>query len=312
MFNKKPKVNKIIISSPDGYALNTRDKPYIQMKAKVIPAGAEQAVIWTSSNPKVAIVDNDGWVKGKKTGVATIAVTAMDGSNKRAQCKVSVIKVPKLSSEFTISKKIDLTGVKIGIDPGHQRNADTSKEPISPNSKIMKYKATCGTQGVKTRANEFMINLEIAFLLREAFQSLGAEVYMTRESHDVNISNIQRAKMMNALKVDLALKLHCNSVSSESMRGIDILVRKAGAKAEKSLAAASALSSAIKKATGTSRVRVCKSNGYTGLNWSEIPSVIVEMGFMSNPKDDVLLSTRQYQEKLVFAMVMGAAKYLGR
>jgi len=306
----RPKVTKITISSPDGYEINTRDKPTVQLKAKVMPADAKQAVKWTSLNPKVAVVDEDGLVTGKKTGVVTITAVAMDGSRKHAQCKVSVIKVPKLSSEFTINKKINLTGVKIGIDPGHQRKADMSKEPISPKSKTMKFKVSCGTQGVKTRANEYVINLDVAFLLREALQSLGAEVYMTRESHDVNISNMQRAKMMNALKVDLVLKLHCNSISCKSTRGIDVIIRKTGVRAEDCLTAANALSIEMKKAMKTSRVQIRRSNGYTGLNWSKVPGVIIEMGYMSNPKDDVLLSTREYQEKLVLAMVKGAARYI--
>ncbi len=47
----------------------------------------------------------------------------------------------------------------------------------------------------------------------------------------------------------------------------------------------------------------------TGFNWSKVPVIIFEAGYMSNPEEDVLLSTQDYREKLVEALVTGIADY---
>ena len=76
--------------------------------------------------------------------------------------------------------------------------------------------------------------------------------------------------------------------------------------------AAGLLLSGMKQATGTSRGSVYTSSNYTGLNWSTVPSVLVEMGFMSNYAEDYKLSDSNYQKKLVEGMVSGVMAYFGR
>ena len=76
-----------------------------------------------------------------------------------------------------------LSGVKIGVDPGHQEHANREQEPIAPNSKKTKDKVASGTQGVKTRVPEYQVNLEVSLRLRDALEALGCEVYMTRETN---------------------------------------------------------------------------------------------------------------------------------
>ena len=51
------------------------------------------------------------------------------------------------------------------------------------------------------------------------------------------------------------------------------------------------------------------SDTYSGLNWSTVPSILVEMGFMSNPEEDRLLCSEEYQTLLVQGMVSGLANY---
>ena len=63
------------------------------LKATVTPKKASsKAVVWKSSNKKVATVTSKGVVKAKKAGTATITATAKDGSGKKATCKVTVKK----------------------------------------------------------------------------------------------------------------------------------------------------------------------------------------------------------------------------
>ena len=72
-----------------------------------------------------------------------------------------------------------LTGVRIGIDPGHQAHGNSQKEAIAPGSSEMKAKVSSGTEGVKTHVAEYVVNLDVGLMLRDALEELGAEVYMT-------------------------------------------------------------------------------------------------------------------------------------
>lgn len=203
-----------------------------------------------------------------------------------------------------------LSGIKIGIDPGHQAHANSELEPVAPGSSEKKAKVAAGTTGVKTGTPEYVRDLEIALQLRDALKQLGAEVYMTRETHDVDISNQQRAIMMNELNVDLVLRIHCNGSTDRSVHGIGLYVNKTGAIAESSLQAAEALLPAMVNATGARSCGIFKRDTYTGLNWSEVPCILVEMGYMSNPGEDLLLADADYQQKLVDGMAQGIIDYV--
>ena len=130
---------------------------------------------------------------------------------------------------------------------------------------------------------------------------------MTRTHHDVNISNQERAKMMNELGVDLVLRIHCNSSSRSSVKGMSNYVRKTGVGKEESLRAAQLILDAMAAETGAVNQGVKESDEYTGLNWSTVPSTLMELGYMSNRAEDVLLNTPEYQDKLIIGMIRGIA-----
>lgn len=56
--------------------------------------------------------------------------------------------------------------------------------------------------------------------------------------------------------------------------------------------------------------RVCCGDGFVASNWAKMPAFLIEMGFMSNPQDDRLLSDPEYQLKLVDGMVLGTVRVL--
>ena len=78
----------------------------------------------------------------------------------------------------------------ICIDPGHQGKGDPRCEAVSPNSNNMKPRVSSGTAGVATKNPEHVINLEAALILKDLLIKNGYTVIMTRESADVNLSNI--------------------------------------------------------------------------------------------------------------------------
>ncbi len=205
-----------------------------------------------------------------------------------------------------------LTGIIIGLDPGHQLHGNNEKETVAPGSKEKKAKVASGTSGRKTKIPEYETNLNIALKLRDALEAEGCTVYMTRETNDVDISNQERAIMMNDLNADLVLRLHCDGSTKKSANGIAMFVRASGACQAESEAAAYALLDQMVKATGAKRRGVYKRDSYTGLNWSTVPSILVEMGYLTNPEEDVKLNSPEYQDKLVEGYVEGICAYFNR
>ena len=198
-----------------------------------------------------------------------------------------------------------LSGLKICIDPGHQIKGNYNKEQCAPWSDALKTKCTSGTTGNFTGVDEYIINLQIAEKIRNKLVDLGADVLMTRQSHEVDISNIERAKMANEYGADITLRIHCNSAASSTAEGIDLFVRGKGtgtqeylAQSDKDYAIAADLLEYICNATGARKRYVHKTDDYTGINWCENTCIIIECGFLSNEKEDKLLNTAEYQDKI--------------
>lgn len=193
----------------------------------------------------------------------------------------------------------DLTGYVVVLDPGHQQKPNREQEPLSPTMSGSKDKVSSGTQGVKTGRPEYEVNLEIGLLLREYLEELGCTVYMTRTENDVNISNIERAEFALSYKPDAYIRLHCDGSSDSSRKGIGVFVANTGKHEGKLVGWGDLLGQALSDATG-SKYRGCNaSSRYSGLNWAtDIPSFLLEMGYMSNSAEDVLLSDPDYQIKI--------------
>ena len=198
-----------------------------------------------------------------------------------------------------------LSGLKICIDPGHQIKGNYNKEQCAPWSDALKTKCTSGTTGNFTGVDEYIINLQIAEKIRNKLVDLGADVLMTRQSHEVDISNIERAKMANEYGADITLRIHCNSAASSTAEGIDLFVRGKGtgtqeylAQSDKDYAIAADLLEYICNATGARKRYVHKTDDYTGINWCENTCIIIECGFLSNEKEDKLLNSAEYQDKI--------------
>lgn len=107
----------------------------------------------------------------------------------------------------------------IVIDPGHQRKGNYSKEPNGPGSTTMKAKVSSGTAGCVTRLDEYKLKLTISLMLRDELLARGYNVIMIRETHNVDISNSERAMIANNVNADAFIRIHANSDKDSSKQG---------------------------------------------------------------------------------------------
>jgi N-acetylmuramoyl-L-alanine amidase len=211
---------------------------------------------------------------------------------------------------------LPLAGCLIGLDPGHQAHANSDLEPNAPGSSVMKKKVSSGTQGRFTRVPEYVVNLQVGLKLKPKLEKLGATVIMTRTTHDVDISNIERAQMMNKAGAICWLRIHVNGNNNPAVNGIGVYAPAKGTMntkdpgvQKKSVALAQTLLDAVIASTGAKSNGVPLQTNSTGFNWSSVPVCNVEMGYMSNEKEDRLIVTDAYQNKIVDGLVQGFVNY---
>jgi len=201
-----------------------------------------------------------------------------------------------------------LAGLKIGIDAGHQDNIDYGKEPIAPGSSILKIKATVGTAGVVSRTPEYVVNLSIALKLQKLLEAEGATVVMTRTTNSVNLSNKDRAEIFNEAKTDLAIRIHCNGMTDQSLHGAFVIQPADNPFLEECQRAAKIIIEEYVKETGFYNKGVYTFDNQTGFNWCERAIICIEMGHLSNAQDDKKLNDADMQEKMAEGIFQGIVR----
>lgn len=213
-------------------------------------------------------------------------------------------------SETSLKKR------KIAIDPGHQSpNVDMSdKEPLGPGSQEMKMKATGGTQGRFTGVPEYGLNLNISKQLRAELETRGYEVLLTREDNETAISNKERAVLAGEWGADIYVRIHGNGSDHSGVHGAMTMVPSkenpfVSHLHEKSYALGDAVIQAYCQSCGMKNNGVQLFDNMTGINWSSVPVIILEMGFMTNETDDRNMQDSEYQKLMVKGIADGIDNY---
>ncbi|MBN8210268.1 N-acetylmuramoyl-L-alanine amidase [Bacillus sp. NTK071] len=198
----------------------------------------------------------------------------------------------------------------IVIDPGHQKHSNLEKEPIGPGRNDTKSKVSSGTSGVSTNKPEYQLTLEAALILKELLEERGIDVILTRDKNEVDISNKERAELANHHHADLFIRLHADGATDQHAKGFHILTPAEGhPKFEQSLQASKAIITTVQSDMSIDTNGLSFRSDITGFNWSEVPTTLIEMGFMTNPEEDGNLSNPEYLRKLMRHIADGIVVY---
>lgn len=174
-----------------------------------------------------------------------------------------------------------------------------------------------GSVGVVTKNDENHLNLEYAKCLKSYFESFDIGVVMTRTTLDGLYSptakNKKKSDMQKRKEIieksgaNLVVSIHMNSFPTRSSRGAQVFY-------DQNNPSGKALAESIQKrfVLDVENARKTPKHGdYFMVNCTPLPSVIVECGYLSNPDEDRLLSTKSYREKICYSIFCGILLFFG-
>jgi N-acetylmuramoyl-L-alanine amidase len=198
----------------------------------------------------------------------------------------------------------------ICLDPGHATDPGVGRqrEPIGPGSRVTKIKDGGGAAG------EAEVVLAIARRTRAELRRRGYRVVMTRDGALYRGGNVERARFCNRHGAALMLRIHADGSPDPSRRGIATLhpAPRRGWTSDvyrPSMRAARSVQRSLVAATGGRDLGLAPRSDLTGFNWADVPVVLVETGFMTNPGERRLLRSAAYQARVARGLATGVAAF---
>jgi N-acetylmuramoyl-L-alanine amidase len=201
----------------------------------------------------------------------------------------------------------------ICLDPGHGTppTVGQQREPIGPGSRVYKLKDGGGAAG------EAGVVLQIAHRTRRLLLQRGYRVAMTRSGPTFRYGsggNVARAQYCNLRKAALMLRIHADGSTDSSRRGAATLYPAlhrgwTDDVYDPSLLAAHSIQRALVASTGARDLGLVRRSDLTGFNWANVPVVLVETGFMTNPTEGRLLRSAGYQRRVAQGLAAGVSGF---
>jgi N-acetylmuramoyl-L-alanine amidase len=208
-----------------------------------------------------------------------------------------------------------LAGVTVGIDPGH--NPGNARHPgrIARLVDAGTLRKACDTAGTAAPGgmSEASLNLRVSRLLRARLQALGAKVILTQDGKRPAWGPCitERARIGNA--ADVVVSIHADGALARGARGFHVITPARVRGLTDDIAAPSATLAIkvrwhVRRRTGLPLSTYIGERGISvrrdigGLNWSDVPKVMLEMGNMHSSADMRVLGSRRGQRRMADAL----------
>ena len=175
-----------------------------------------------------------------------------------------------------------------------------------------------GVVGRRTKQKESDVNLWVAMALKEELTDMGFEVVLTRKTeaglYDTTAKGFKkrdmqrRKEIIQEAKPSLILSIHQNFYPLKSARGGQVFYAATSEGSKRLALGVQERLNALYAGEGV-KARKITAGEYFMLECYPCPSVIVECGFLSNERDDVLLNTAAWRKQLAQAIAGGALDY---
>ena len=246
----------------------------------------------------------------------TSKVEDVQSSEKNDSNKKQTTNKDESSNEDNSNKDNDSneenSNITIVIDPGHSSTGTSGNEPVSPNSSTTKLKDGLGATGSYTNIPEHKTNMSVALLVKKELTSKGYNVILTKQDVAESKSNIERAQVGNKNNADLVVRIHADSSENSSISGASMHVPANNEYTSSFYKISKSYGTTILNTyvdeIGIKNRGVIERNDLTGFNWSKVPVVLIEMGFLSNKEDDNFVSNTANHPKIAKAISDGIDK----
>jgi N-acetylmuramoyl-L-alanine amidase len=239
--------------------------------------------------------------------------------------KKSPVLPPPSKLKTSMIRQLGLGIQRVVIDPGHG-----GKDP--------------GCIG-KNNHQEKEVVLDVALRLKKLLEAIGLEVFLTRET-DIYLAPEIRTVIANQKQADLFISIHANANRNRKLSGVETfflnlsqdpsVVETAARENATSTKNISKMADTIQKILQNTKIPESRelaqiiqknlveslSQEYSGVNslgvkggpfWvligAEVPSVLVEISFLSNPKEEERLRTSAYRERIAQGIYQGIIAY---
>jgi N-acetylmuramoyl-L-alanine amidase len=205
---------------------------------------------------------------------------------------------------------------RIVIDPGHDARANPATEPIGPGSSKRKIKDGGGTRGVVTHTPESVVNLQIGLKLRKLLEADGYCVTMTRTRQGgVSMGNVARARIANRAHAALFVRIHADGSTSRARHGTSVLYPALHRRWTDDILPASRVAAVkiqreLLRALGSRDLGIVARSDITGFNWSNVPVILTEVGFLTNPREDRRMSSARGARRAARGLERGVRAFV--
>ncbi|MBP1996341.1 N-acetylmuramoyl-L-alanine amidase [Paenibacillus eucommiae] len=255
------------------------------LRLRTGPSQEHKVITLLSMGTKVDIANKQGeWLQVQVRAKAEEQGWVHSSYIEVGDDKVEIAEAPKDVPEKAVNSGSGIKGKVIVIDPGHGEG-----DP--------------GTVGVSHETEERNLNMSTSLYLAEELRALGAKVILTRNEKSKAVSLANRVQISEMNKADAFVSVHYNSATVPVSGTLTFYYSE-----EKDMRLARKIEGRLGKMSDL------KSNGisfgdYHVLRNNSRPSVLVELGFLSNPADESIIRTKSYQQKAAKSVAQGLNDY---